>query len=447
MSEADISQWESVFDELVVDLQEAPPSERKDGQWLQAIAEFSRHSFARLLLWPKDDGLDVRLELALGPTDGETDRLRTAVQNYLVDATDGEWDTTDIDELPWQMETTLGADERGADDLRHLLLAVLHICDQFDSVDSAEHWLQVLSPQDSTEDAEQTPTPASSGEGETPFESIGRGDPASGAGGATIESTASTTVDDEVRFAIGFREVLSTGQIDALQQGLDHHLHTKFDVQTHPVDDDRPELGMPSSARTVLVMAVTPGDSAASMGRVEADVAGFLERLEKFASFGIDLFEYLGVGETVLTDADAQDNGDAGESQLSFQRRAPSSERWEQPPPEDDGIVLDLTGEPAPETAALEAKNYTDPRLQRDDADTPLVDLVLRHPGYSDRRIGQVLSILLSIDYHDAVALADAAPCVIAWGIGQQRARSFKEVIESAGGKVLLVEPDTFEQA
>ena len=87
-----------------------------------------------------------------------------------------------------------------------------------------------------------------------------------------------------------------------------------------------------------------------------------------------------------------------------------------------------------------------DERLRRPEATSAQVDVVLRHPGYYDQKIGQVLSILRSVEFHNARRLAESAPCVIAWGIGRERAQTFKSVLEGAGGKVLLVEPGTFAQ-
>ena len=59
------------------------------------------------------------------------------------------------------------------------------------------------------------------------------------------------------------------------------------------------------------------------------------------------------------------------------------------------------------------------------------------------RTIGQVLGILLEIDYPDALKLASQAPCIIAWGVSQERAQTMKRVIERTDGRVVLVEPDS----
>jgi hypothetical protein len=121
----------------------------------------------------------------------------------------------------------------------------------------------------------------------------------------------------------------------------------------------------------------------------------------------------------------------------------------EQSEPE-TGFVLDVdatddsssdAGKPA--SGGLQAGNYRDPRLLREDATTSLVDVVLRHPGYAEEKMGHNLSILLDADYPDAMELVQTAPCVIAWSVGRDRGMKFKRVVERAGGKVVLVEPDS----
>jgi hypothetical protein len=57
------------------------------------------------------------------------------------------------------------------------------------------------------------------------------------------------------------------------------------------------------------------------------------------------------------------------------------------------------------------------------------------------------LGILLDVDFTDAMELVQDAPCLIAWGVGRERGLRFKRVIENAGGKVVLVEPETFTPA
>lgn len=94
--------------------------------------------------------------------------------------------------------------------------------------------------------------------------------------------------------------------------------------------------------------------------------------------------------------------------------------------------------------AALKPGDFEDTRLREADTNEALVDVVLRHPGYSDRRVGQVISILMSIEYHAALQLMNNAPTVIARGVAADRGASFKEVIERAGGLVQLTAPGRY---
>lgn len=457
MGEESISRWKKAFDDLVLEIEETSGPDDDEATWFEAMARFARHSFARLLLSPGDDLLRLRLEAAFGPVDENPQDVATALAERLGKISQTKWSVAS-DEIPWILTATIGDDEdgeQGVDHLRRLLLDLLKITDSFGEVTSSSQWLSILREPLSGEDKDAAvarsntePSGASS-----PFEEIGAG--AAAQDDATIEAFLVRKRKDSLLVALGFAQVLAPRQIDALEMGLESHLHTKFDVQVRPLDaDDRGDVDFPASARTILTLEISVGGYPSGLSSLQDEVESFLERLEKFSSYGVDLFEYLGVGDTVLEDAHQarayrdrpSPSEDEAESVMSF-----SHSRLQRPADRDavdeapGAVVLDLAaGAGVSSGDSLEPGNYTDPRIQRDDAQTPLVDLVLRHPGYSDRRIGQVLSILLSIEYHDALVIADSAPCVLAWGLGQQRARSFKEVIESAGGKALLVEPGTF---
>lgn len=458
MGDSTIDTWKPIFEELVLDLEVTAGPDDADGTWHEALARFSRHSFARLLVCAEMASADeaelaLRVEIALGPPPSDPMDLAPALESALAAQTDLEW-AADLEGSPWVFRAQIGDDDPGRRKLRKALSTILKITDRFDDVDSPDQWLQFLSAW-SGDDSD------ASGNGEekaddapTAFETIGTGasEAASQPFSAALTATALTRVEDQIHVVFGFKEVLTPGQLSALTEGLEHHLHTKFDVQVQPLENrDRPELRLPKAARTVLGMALDRGPSSPALASLRGDVEAFCDRLQKFSSFGVDPFEYLGVGDTVLADDDSRRerrSGTAAEQTLSFRTRSTDADDKSDYGSDDDsddadGVVLDLAGGSG-SGGALESGNYTDARLQRDDADSALVDLVLRHPGYSDRRIAQVLSILLSIEYFDARKLADQAPCVIAWGISQSRARKFKDVIESAGGKTLLVEPDTF---
>ena len=211
-------------------------------------------------------------------------------------------------------------------------------------------------------------------------------------------------------------------------------LRTRFDAE---VDIDA--RGERIDAEAGLI--ATPGLTSATREDVRTlamDLRRYVERAKAMAGVGLQMH------------APSRDGtGTRGETSHR-ERRAPerprTREEQEESGQREHHVVLDLGPSEGQEDAhMLRAGDLEDERLRREDAATPLVDVVLRHPGYSSRKLPQVLSILLSIEYSKALALSEGAPCVIAWGIGRERAQRFKTVIEGAGGRVLLAEPGAFE--
>jgi hypothetical protein len=86
-----------------------------------------------------------------------------------------------------------------------------------------------------------------------------------------------------------------------------------------------------------------------------------------------------------------------------------------------------------PKEGPLKPGDFDDARLSEPDSSSALVDVV-----------GQVLSILLSVEYHRALQLMGASPLVIAHGVAYARAETLKRVVESAGGKIQLTEPGRY---
>lgn len=446
MDVTSISKWQQIFDDLVIELSETNPPGDQSGTWFEALARFSRHSFARLLLTSDDQDLTLRLEAVLGPVDSRASVLAEALKKRLQRVSERDWAAA-TDESPWIFTATFPADgERSEELVARLLRDILSLSDEFEKISTADQWLSVLGKSRGDEepgDGDHRGTTGEQARSASAFETIGDG--SSSEEGATIIATDVRRRDDALILGLGFSEVLPPRQIDALQDGLEAHIHTKFDAQVRPADEEV-ELDIPTSARTILTLRILLGGYPDGLSALSEELHSFLERLDKFSSLGVDLFEYLGVSDTVL------DSHSTAPSP-SLTGRTPSTgfdsaepRRSELPSePGNDGFVFDFrASQQSPARDSLHPGEFSDSRLQREDAETPLVDMVLRHPGYSDRRIGQVLSILLSIEYHDAINIAESAPCVIAWGLGRQRAHSFKEVIESAGGKVVLVEPGTF---
>ncbi len=232
--------------------------------------------------------------------------------------------------------------------------------------------------------------------------------------------------------------------IATIERGLRRAMRVRLDaeVQREPSTGDE---------QLSLRLSPTHRDDADD---VAYEATRMFERLVALGELGADLFTALDLPretqtmpETFETATTVRDlptlKRDHAQSYAPQPSSAPAAAPRE--PVIDAGVVLDLSAPPEA-GAPLTPGKFDDPRLKRPDATTTLVDVVLRHPGFSDKRIGQVLNILLSIESRQARQLADSAPCVIAWGIGRERAMTFRDVIEGAGGKVLLAEPGTFGQ-
>ena len=255
----------------------------------------------------------------------------------------------------------------------------------------------------------------------------------------------------------------STRDARALIQSISRNIATRFDAHVdsvrhnpNPVLELRPAISQHTQA---------------DVDRLHKDTRRYMERLTTIDQAGISLDLILG--------ADAPPSGEMSQQSSRDEMRRtrrdiPSSQFTAirpssggpptQPATEqhNTGFVLAIEPDPrdtttsgadeAPQRVELAAQlrttlrqgDFTDERLRREDAESALVDVVLRHPGYSDKNMAKVLTLLLSVDYSQALSIISLAPCVLARGTGQERARTMKSVIEGAGGKVVLVEPDTF---
>ena len=291
---------------------------------------------------------------------------------------------------------------------------------------------------------EQAPAAPTSG-----FEQIGPGTTRPTSTTASVDSLAlvdhlidSSGRDVDVHFI--FSDALDATLRRALEDALSRTTATRFDAY---VELAEPREATDRSVHMILAPAISTADER-DVDALRQDCVRFARRLREFGELGVSLAELIELDrpaprarstrtETTHTD-DAPRRGDAPASESGFVLDLGGSSSSER----DDEGETEL-GMPA-RSAGLTAGDFTDPRLRRDDSTADLVDVVLRHPGYSDKNISKVLSILLSIEYSKALMLAQSAPCVIAWGIGQERALTMKNVIESGGGRVVLVEPDTF---
>lgn len=311
-------------------------------------------------------------------------------------------------------------------------------------------------PEGSTAHPEEKQQTAKTSPVSSVFESIGTGEAAptpEGQGFAPrtcLERYEIRPQQDTLSLWLKLDHTLERHEHATLEQGLIKSLRIRFDVEP------RPEF---TRELDELAMSLVPimSTDAASMRAIEDGLDRMFSRLVEFGRLGMDLFSALDLRAGQAAQRPETDFSERStlvdvpsKRDLSTLKRPTIDQTQTQPQrePSGAGVVLDLgpqSSASSQDNGPLKAGNFSDPRLKRSDATAPLVDVVLRHPGFSDKRIGQVLNILLSIEHSKALQLIEAAPCVIAWGISRERALTFKNVIEGAGGKALLVEPDTFE--
>jgi hypothetical protein len=281
-----------------------------------------------------------------------------------------------------------------------------------------------------------------------------------------------------VHMALALSNFPGASRYDAILDALRKIFRTSFDARVEPTASVEHNLNV-SGDRTIcfiLQPALTTAKEE-DVRRLRDDLIDYCARLRKFGDLRLSLEEFLGIRSA----ARSTEQRDAPR----HERREERHTRQEEEEPSSSGFVLGFGSDDAPEQSARETRredpprreqrardeepqgltlsfdggesssgrdalrpgDFEDARLKREDATSSLVDVVLRHPGYSDKNICQVLTILLSVDYSKALHTIQQAPCVIAWGIGLERALTFRNVIEGAGGKVLLVEPGTFGNA
>ena len=450
---------ESILDRLDITAQQTPGAFDEELPWWQVMAAFERQSFFRLLAGADAEGSATALALhvALGIKGEET--ILDGLIDGLEDRTDLSWSVRESDE-GWFLYAGLDDSADVEATLESALAYARELGGLLEETKTRQQWEEALG----LETREAAPPKGGA------FEVIGSDDSSADRGPdrdrpkdsresrggavsaseARIAASALTQIGDGIRCAIGFEQKLRSEALNALEEGLELALYTKFQATLESViSDDRAELRLPDDVGSILYVDVFPPKSESPSGLI-GNLEAYLDRLEKFSGFGIDLLTYLGVSDTVL---EGQRRSSPTSKRRSRRRREPAmasaeESRSAEAAGEEEGFVLGLGGSEAElGHGPLKTGQFTDPRLDREDATTNLVDLVLRHPGYADGRIAQVLNILFSIEYHEAKTLAGRAPCVLAWGIGQKRARSFKNVIESAGGKAILVEPGTFPES
>lgn len=448
MSEA----WREVLDEFDVEATATEPPDDREGDWFQLLGVFGTAGFIRLVT----DGAHLVMQLA--PPEG-VDRLNARMESHgWTSLQDGppallERGFPDTDQFrdAWIAVTRLGdaiRDDDADDFLETLESGATEEPDELTEKDSQDENAQDSDEQDE-EQPDPKPDPDTSGGA---FEPIGLDDDREGLDDGAFEWMSERT-DDGVAVVLGFGTILETADYQRLEERLVRNLRGKYDVDVEIDADHSITLRLPREPGTRAALHVLPdrGVSSASVAEVDGFVGDYFGTLEELAGSGIDPLVFLGVTASKRREKSSSFETIGRESAPSKKDDSSRTE-WlvdddEPDEPEEDssGVVLGVTSQPDPEDP-LEPGRFDDPRLRGPDATTSLVDVVLRHPGYSDRRVGQVLSILLSIEYSDSLELINKAPTVIAWGVARDRGQTMKTVVEGAGGKVYLAEPGEFHE-
>jgi len=501
--------WRTALEELELESRpvDAPDDPEREGlSWFELYSKFATRGFVRAAVGEADEsGGAVRVGFAV-PAGGSGRELLGAVREEFAEVVGGEWRI--VAEKPdWELGGLLDstpATETARTCIKRL--TDLGTVAESGSVGEVD-WLADRLGR-STADASaggrtaQSKTAGAEATGANAFESIGDGSNSSSAAlhSVGIERWELLEVDGAVEARIWLDAPIPPNDADDIGRELTHALRSRYDIAARPLPVDDGE-----ATGTELKLEANPAssgvDGPTSPDVVRNDLESYLERLVRFDELGVKLASVLGVGDEPSTDRESgpspekrgrgrredsnmnrsssettkRESGGRGDqsssddarrsdssperhsaapSRESSKRRSPSDESRPSSEPDDEPVVLDIGDDepdpPEPTTAphpgsGLQPGNYRDPRLMRENATTSLVDIVLRHPGYAEEKMGHNLSILLDIDFPDAMELVQQAPSVIAWGVGRERAVDFEDFIENAGGKVVLVEPDSLK--
>lgn len=447
--------WKSLIEEM--DLEEtetdSPPGE--SGPWAQVFSSYLNRGFARVLT------LDESAKLAIhgGHPDIDADSL-DSLASRLGANSETKWKSAAGDSSWWLVSDTVDSESKAS-----TLGTSLRVAEALARGELELPWLQALeapSEAEAGESAEAEPEPRAtrpeSSSEETqrapgPFEVIGDESSTSTESGGEVEPAPTHAqetafelekLEDSVTITLSLGEPVSSSEREATIDALARNLEAKFDVAVQELsqDDTRKRFnGVSLKAVPVDVL----GDGAPKVDSVYAQVEGYFSTVVELEQAGVDPLVFLGV------------RGASKPSSVKTPARGESAVEPESDEPEGAQFVLSLSGpeddldddsvvfeQVYPDDAPLKAGGFDDPRLDEPDSDATLVDVVLRHPGYSDKRVGQVLSILLSIEYHQALRLMKNAPIILARGVGLTRGRELQTLVDRAGGRIKLTDPGRF---
>jgi ribosomal protein L7/L12 len=457
----DINSWRTVIESRGLDLEETDAPDDSNEPWFQAIARFTKRGFLRAIVSPRDGELAVHVQLAVP---GADERYAERLKRHLNSVSGVSWEAG-FEERPWVLDVKALPEES----LAPVVDAFELVGDHISRAESGED-ADTLADDFGDEPVETDEVATNEADADEPaekaaggvFESIGSDE-------ATSEETASEEMASEqmaseqtskqaptgdavldrfsiqvtngtVRAELELVDRLSEQTEKQLLSALARTLRARFDIKllarSLSEKDGKPVI------KLALESATLGATSEASLGELSHELGRYFERLKKFNKMGLSLLDVLSPSSTAPSSERSQTRPERSSRRSEAREESGARRETES---EETGVVFSFGGAGADSAASdvVQAGDFTDSRVRREDATTPLVDVVLRHPGYTDKSMRQVLSILLDVDYFEAGKLAKQAPCVIAWGISQERAQEFKRVIEGAGGRVTLVEPDS----
>jgi ribosomal protein L7/L12 len=435
--------WRTVIESRDLDIEEADAPDDSDEPWFQVIARFTKRGFLRAIVSPGDEAVAVHVQLAVPDAD---EHYGERLMRHFNSVSNASWET-DFNERPWVLDVQALPQKSLAVVIDTLEMVGDHI-GRAESGEAAESLADefgedVLQADNDDVDEDGADEPTSEPTDKTPdgvFESIGDGETSQASTGDAVLDTFSIRVaDGTVRVELDLVNRLDDRVEAQLLSALARTLRARFDIKllARSLADNH---GTPV-VKLALESVTLGATSQATLGELSHDLGRYFERLKKFNTMGMSLLDVLSPSSTTPSSkrTPKRPKGSETRDKPDDQRRADSDDTA------DSGVVFSFGASQPDSTASdvIAAGDFTDSRVRREDATTPLVDVVLRHPGYTDKSMRQVLSILLDVDYFEAGKLAEQAPCVIAWGISQERAQEFKRVIERAGGRVTLVEPDS----
>lgn len=399
--------FEELVAEMGFDLSPAAAPDGSDGAWQLVFARFGRLGFVRCLAQAEQDRLVCHFAIPDWQAE-DTSRAAVALSN---------------DTQEWMGGALDGAhslDARVGGDWGRALAFATQLSEAVERGKEALTLLQSdggRAPGDAAKDSVEVASTRLQASG---FETIGEIEKRPSDTVATVPALRIHSRGSNVHVTLQIGHEITASQAQETARALRRQLRAYLDVDVDVLPS--------ASARSVeLEVRAAEWADGLDVAAIEHGVAHHLRGLLDVLEHGVSPAVFLGVAPPPTS----------ANTPMAAPAARPAPHR---PAPQGTQFVLGSSAGP------LRPGDFDDARLRDEDSEAALVDVVLRHPGFSDRRVGQVLSILLSVEYHRALQLMRAAPVVIARGVSRDRALTFRDVVGGAGGKIQLTDPDVYPE-